>query len=389
MIFFLLLLAIIQEPDRRGEVVTDRPAYHDATAAAPIPPELHVKNEGGSNGAGLCVISSILANGRYQRVPTLEGGKDSELWRTAKRRPGGYYPEKLAALVEQTVPGEKYASYEGADPTVLESLSSQGYPIGATMSTGALYGYQRIHHMISLIHYRTGQWACVVDNNDPGKYHWMPAPEFARRWIDGDNGWAWIWTRPPKSAVMGGGLAAFVLLTLLAWRRLRLALMPPAVLASLAAVVLVGPLPVDAAQVDPLAGYERWTDPTGRPFLRATVESPTYGRTTIYARPNSWVDPEPKPEPKASTFDGMIAAGGTMDFGVDLSKSKAASGTLITNDPLFQPGSVGLSVTRDGPTGAAAGKPESELVLIETLGAPAAIVAAAIAFIAWIRRRHP
>ena len=70
------------------------------------------------------------------------------------------------------------------------------------MNTGQMYKYMPIHHMISLAHYsKRDGLACVVDNNDPGKYHWMPIAEYDRRWFDGGTGWAWIWTRlPPRAA---------------------------------------------------------------------------------------------------------------------------------------------------------------------------------------------
>lgn len=232
---FALLLALLalavaqataQAPDRRGEVALDVPAYQGTTAAAPIPREMHLRNEGGSNGAGLCVIASAVINGQYQAVPGLvdtpdaqgRAGKGSRLWQAAKRRPGGYSPGKLERLVSEVMPDEKWASYVGRDYTVLDRLSKQGYPIGATMNTGALYGYRPINHMVSLVHYRTGGLACVVDNNDPGKYHWMPAAEFDRRWIDGGTGWAWVWTRLPSRALaialapfaLIGGAVAFV-----------------------------------------------------------------------------------------------------------------------------------------------------------------------------------
>lgn len=181
--------------DHRGEVRLSSPTYQGTTARAPIPPELHIQNEGGSDGAGLCVISSIIANGRYQGVPGLENGKDSQIWRAAKAAPGGYSPTKLESLVERVMPGETWATLTGTDPSILSRLSAAGYPIGATMNTGAQYGYQPIHHMVSLIHHEPNGFACVVDNNDPGKYHWMPTQEFNRRWVDGSAGWAWIWTR--------------------------------------------------------------------------------------------------------------------------------------------------------------------------------------------------
>lgn len=220
----LLLLPLLpclaqDTPDYRGEVAVDQPVYQGTRASAPIPPRFHIRNEGGSDGAGLCVISSILCNGQYQGVPGLNvadsqgrAGKGSTLWRTAKNRPGGYSPDKLQRLLDRTLPEEKWASYVGRDTSILDRLSSQGYPIGATMNTGHLYRYMPIHHMISLVHYRQGQLACVVDNNDPGKYHWMPAREFDRRWIDGGTGWAFVWTRLPLAAKVGTLIAVPILI---------------------------------------------------------------------------------------------------------------------------------------------------------------------------------
>jgi len=68
--------------------------------------------------------------------------------------------------------------------------------------------------MISLVEYRTGGLACVVDNNDPGVYHWMPATEFARRWIDGGEGWAFAWSRLPLVAKVSLIIIASALLLL-------------------------------------------------------------------------------------------------------------------------------------------------------------------------------
>lgn len=211
-----------QDPDSRGEYVILNPSLSGRSVNAPIPNEIHVRNEGGSDGAGLCVISSVLANGMSQGVPGLNiagrdersgqlvAGKGSTLWRTAKARPGGYGPEKLAELVEEVMPGEKYASFVGRDTSILETLSSRGYRVGVTMNTGKQYNYMPIHHMVSLEHYSAANnVAMVADNNDPGKHHVMPATEFNRRWIDGGDGWAWVWTRKPMSA---DSLAAIIII---------------------------------------------------------------------------------------------------------------------------------------------------------------------------------
>jgi hypothetical protein len=217
-------VASAQTPDGRGEIHLDEPVYQGERASAPAPPGLHVRNEGGSDTKGLCVVASILANGMYQGVPGLNEpgrgtsnvkglyevipnapGKGSTLWRTAKSRPGGYYPEKLQALVKEVMPNEGWATYYGADERKLDALSRQGVPIGATMGTGANYRYMPISHMVSLLHYRTGGNACVLDNNFPGEFTWMPASEFARRWKRGGEGWAWVWTRRPLLAPGSSG----------------------------------------------------------------------------------------------------------------------------------------------------------------------------------------
>jgi hypothetical protein len=211
---------------RAGEVHTQTPYYNGERLSAPLSldPARQIKNEGGSNGAGLCVISSVLANGQYQGVPGLEGGKQSVLWRTAKSRWGGYSPDKLKSLVNEVMPNEKWASYYGPDTGVLDTLSRQGYPIGATMNTGERYGGMPISHMVSLVHYRKGGTAAVVDNNFPGEYTWMPASEYDRRWKGwGGEGWAWIWTR--QAGLAGGDgwvLIAAALVAggvLVAWQR--------------------------------------------------------------------------------------------------------------------------------------------------------------------------
>ncbi len=219
---FLLAFVVGQEPDRRGEVALPVPVYQGTEADAPIPKELHFRNEGGSDGSGLCVIASVVINGAYQHVPGLELLKNSPLWLAAKRRPGGYYPGKLDKLVGEVMPGEPWVGYSDSDPAKLsiamDTISRSGRPMGATMNTGALYHYAPIHHMISLVHYRTGELACVVDNNDPGLYHWMPATEFLKRLMDGGEGWVFSWSRLPLVVKLGVSLviAAAALLLLAA-----------------------------------------------------------------------------------------------------------------------------------------------------------------------------
>ena len=222
---------VYPEPDKRGEVVIAEPAYQGHAASAPIPPGMHIRNEGGSDGSGLCVYASMVMDGAFQKIADLDLLKGSALWRYAKSRPGGSYPEKLVKDVD-SVYGERatVVSYYGKDATVLDDWSRRGYPIGATMGTGRNYQYKSIAHMISLLHYRTDGWACVLDNNFPGVYSWMPASEFDRRWKQpGGDGWAARWEGPEPAdgdrdefpgipdplvfliVVVAGGIAAILL----------------------------------------------------------------------------------------------------------------------------------------------------------------------------------
>lgn len=188
---------VYPEPDARGEVVISQPEYQGVRAAAPIPPQLHIRNEGGSDGAGLCVYASMVIAGAYQQAADLMGLKDSALWRYVKGRPGGSYPEKLIRDVQAVYgDGAKVTNYNGQDDTVMENLTEEKKPFGITFGQGRNYGNARIPHMVTGIHYsrKTG-WACIVDNNFPGVYSWMPAVELKRRAMLLDNSlWVAWWS---------------------------------------------------------------------------------------------------------------------------------------------------------------------------------------------------
>lgn len=193
------VVAYGQTPDRRGEVATDSYTYKGTTASAPIPADQHIRNEGGSDGAGICVVTTGTVNGRFQGVPGLERGRDSLFWQTAKHRPGGHGPDKLGALIKETLPGVQWSSTVTTDPSILDELSRKGVPIASTMRYGQ--GYPgTIHHDVSVIEYRTDGMACIVDSNFPGQFHWMPAAEFARRSIDGGSAWYWWFDYIPAAA---------------------------------------------------------------------------------------------------------------------------------------------------------------------------------------------
>lgn len=196
-ILALVLASSASAQSGRWEVVTEEPEYQGVKASVPIPPEYHIPNEGSAvDGLGLCVGSSLLINGAYQGVPGMELGKNSEWWRYLKARPGGSYPSKLEADVRKLYPDEKWVSWEGRVTDLIAEYTRKGYPVAATMNTGLQYKWQGIHHMVSVVHL-DDKYACIVDNNDPGYYHWMSADDYKRRFVDGQTGWLFVWLRDP------------------------------------------------------------------------------------------------------------------------------------------------------------------------------------------------
>ena len=213
----LLLALVITAPtyaQHGREIITPVPAWNAIRANAPIGQEHFAKNEGGSDGAGLCVYTSNMINGSYQKVGDLDKLKQSAYWAFFKSRPGGSYPQKwardIAELEKKTGVKYDYFSYVGPDASVLERVSKAGVPMGATMNTGAQYQWQRIAHMISLIHFDK-DWACVLDNNFKDAYSWMTAKEFMSR-QDGGKVWATWWLKPAPQPAKGTDLTTPIVL---------------------------------------------------------------------------------------------------------------------------------------------------------------------------------
>ena len=371
----LLILTLGQVPDSRGEVVTTTPVYRGETASAPIAEKSHIRNEGGSDGAGLCVYSSVIIAGAYQGVADLDRLKQSQLWRYVKTRPGGSYPEKLARDLNAVYPleqtGERWSQYTGTDTSVIEKLSRAGFPVCSTMDTGALYDYQKIHHMITLAHYRKDGWACVVDNNNPGKFHWMPAQEYDRRAFDGGTLWLFWWHKLPAQALgYGVSIMAALAFLLVAIRRRWMA--------PVAAIILIGCMatpgqaqhatacgpggcviqrnhmhsdgiymmyPQNQATSEWTDTYKPYTDRDGRRYLTARVTSTRYGAGSIWFQPASWASgtkqattaetekPESIPVEKHERPQDTAT-----NYGVQIEKLREQPReSIITNDPDFNP----------------------------------------------------
>lgn len=165
-----------------------------------LPEPLHMKNCGGSDGAGLCVFTSISHAARWQNVPLLENFRD---W--MRSYPGGGYPEKVDRMVkqiaaEQGVPVPDYVQVESSDLEVLKAACRSGRMPGVTYSfspTGR-YGGGHIAHMVSLVA-ASDRYFVILDNNYPGgnAYEWLTPQEFQKTYAGSGKGWAFILLSPP------------------------------------------------------------------------------------------------------------------------------------------------------------------------------------------------
>src|SRR5688500_11763402 len=116
----LSLLAAYSVALAAGDVITAKiggPVAPDGQTeiACDLPAALHTRNVGGSDGAGLCVFTSIGHSARWQNVKVLE---DFQAW--MRRYPGGGYPQKVDAKIKQIcaergVPPPTYLQVEGRD----------------------------------------------------------------------------------------------------------------------------------------------------------------------------------------------------------------------------------------------------------------------------------
>jgi hypothetical protein len=179
-----------------GNVAPDGTEIH-----CDLPGELHQKNTGGSDGAGLCVYASARHTGRWQNDRLFD-----EIFEWMKRHPGGSYPAKFDKTIKQCaqekgLPVPDYLQVEGSDLEILKLACKTGRMPGVTYSFSPTkrYGGQRISHMVSLVH-ADDKWFCVCDNNYPGanQFEWMTPQEFARTYTGGRSGWAIILISPPS-----------------------------------------------------------------------------------------------------------------------------------------------------------------------------------------------
>ncbi len=186
-------------PSIFGATVSKEPVAPDGTQIQnDLPIVLHTRNRGGSDGAGLCVMTSIQHSAFWQNVELLW---NFQQW--ASQYPGGSYPSKVDKQIDQLAKQRgmdkpRYIQVESADIEVLKLACKTGRIPGVTysFSPSGRYGGARIAHMVTLLH-ADDKWFCVMDNNFPQTYEWMSPAEFQRSYTGGGRtGWSVIFLDP-------------------------------------------------------------------------------------------------------------------------------------------------------------------------------------------------
>lgn len=173
-------------PDGKTEVTCDYPV------------NMRVRNTGGSDGAGLCVFTSIMFQARWQDVDVL---RDFQAF--MKQYPGGGYPQKVDKFIKlcaekQGKPAPAYMQVEGGDPTILDAAIATGRMVGVTYAGHDVHYGGSIAHMVCLVHI-DAQQAVILDNNfiGPQDLVWMSREDFLKRWRGNGGGWAVVLLAPP------------------------------------------------------------------------------------------------------------------------------------------------------------------------------------------------
>jgi hypothetical protein len=162
-----------------------------------LPQSFHIRNRGGSDGAGLCVFASLKHSAIWQEVSALKG-----IFEYMFTRPGGGYPEKVERVIrdicqQKGVPVPYYIQLQGPDIEVLKLACKTGRLPSVTYgwSPSGRYNNGDVGpHMVTLLH-ADDNWFCVLDNNYPGTYEWMTPAEFKRSFTR-YGGWCVIFLQP-------------------------------------------------------------------------------------------------------------------------------------------------------------------------------------------------
>lgn len=180
----------------KGAFQAGGPELNGETVTCDMPTTEHLQNKAGSDGLGLCVFTSLDLAARWCNEPALIGFRDF-----MTKYPGGGYPSKVDEYIPKMaqskgLPSPNYIQHEGGDPEFLKLALKTGRYVSVTYAgnDGVFYNIG-IDHMVNLVHL-TDKIAVILDNNNPGKYLWMPSSEFISRWKARGGGWAVVLLKP-------------------------------------------------------------------------------------------------------------------------------------------------------------------------------------------------
>jgi hypothetical protein len=191
---FALILSLLIT----GQVaIVDGPELHGKRIQADLPASQHERNTAGSNGAGLCVWTSLALAGKWQGAPEMQ-----EILEWMRTQPGGGWPDRVAKVIEKRAPNVSIAQYQGQDPAFLI------WALKTRRKVCITYGYSeryrgKISHMVNF-DYVDAETIVVQDNNFPGTWEWMSFEEGMRRAKSGRGSyWAVaILDSPPPPPVL-------------------------------------------------------------------------------------------------------------------------------------------------------------------------------------------
>jgi hypothetical protein len=160
------------------------PAPDDWAVQLDLPAALRMKNVGGTDGAGLCVWTSITHSARWQGEAALY-----TLRADMEKKKGGGWPERVDQ--ELSARGVRYLQYEGRDLEALRAATGAGLMPAVTWNGRGdkHYGGRPIAHMVTLVH-ADGQHFAILDNNFPGTLTRMSPQEFLAGFAGQGSGWA-------------------------------------------------------------------------------------------------------------------------------------------------------------------------------------------------------
>lgn len=182
-----------------GDSIVNGRSYQGEDLDCDFPPAEWIKNRGGSDGAGMCVMSSIEMSARWQGLEQMRGLRE---W--CAQFPGGANPPKVDQQIaafcrSKGIEAPRYLQYTGPNPeSIIDLASRSGRMAAITYGWSPRYGHT-ISHMTCCPHL-SGQFGVCLDNNPVGGvdqehlFEWMSRDELLKRIKHpSGSGWVFVW----------------------------------------------------------------------------------------------------------------------------------------------------------------------------------------------------